>query len=62
MCNKKVNKAYVSDMDIFLHTLDQKFANTQPQDAEIAKHERIFHLRDNAACEKGDHPTLWEDF
>lgn len=62
MSSKKINKAYISDVDKFLHALDVKFSKTASQQAEIDKHDRIAKLRDVATETIPTHKPLWEDF
>lgn len=62
MSTKKLDKAYISEIDKFLHALDNKFANTESQNAEIKKNQRIAHLRDKAGNTKTNQGSIWEDF
>gem|GEM_PF-3638458 len=62
MCSKKLDKAYISEIDKFLHALDIKFTNTPSQQAEIDKHERIERLRDTPTDSKPTHSPIWDDF
>lgn len=62
MSSKKIDKAYISEIDKFLHTLHIKFTRTESQKAEIDKHDRIAKLRDVATETPLTHKPLWDDF
>lgn len=58
---KDIDKAYVSPYDKFLYTFDNHHEKTASQLKEIAKHQRIAELRDNAkACQSEN--ELWGAF
>lgn len=50
---QEIDKAYVSEHDLFLHKFDKDHpAKSKSQQAEINKHKRIYAMRDEAASEK----------
>lgn len=53
---------YVSDIDRFLQTFDQRHPTPSlSQQQEITKYERIYALRDDPDY-LDNHPSLWEGF
>ena len=57
----KLDRGYVSDIDNFLKDFDKKHEKSLSQLQEIAKHERIFKLRDDPNAERVE-TVLWQDF
>jgi len=59
---KEKQTNYVSEIDQFLIGFDKKHPElSQSQRKEIAKHERIFRLRDDPSYTEPSN-NLWEDF
>ena len=53
MKKQKIDKSFISDIDIFLNKFDQTHPEkSESQKKEIEKHERIFKLRDEPASEE----------
>jgi hypothetical protein len=55
------NKAFVSELDITLAALREKYPETAAQKAEREKHEKIAQLRDKVQPDQ-DKSELWEGF
>lgn len=47
-----IDKTYVSPYDHFLHSFDAEHAPSASQQAEKAKHDKIFKQRDHADTEQ----------
>lgn len=61
MKKQKVDKNYVSEVDLRLAELSKNLPKSNSQQAEIKKYERIYRLRDNpAASHEEDDSTLWD--
>ncbi len=60
---QKIDKHYVSNIDIKLAEFDAINPKSASQQAEIKKYQRIVRLRDKKAplAQKGD-KKIWEDF
>lgn len=58
---EKIDKAYVSPLDRFLMGFDKTHEKTTSQIAEIAKHEKIAKLRDEALSSPVS-GEIWVDF
>lgn len=62
MYSKEIQKHYVSEIDIFLQEFDKKHPTlSASQKKEIAKHDRVYRLRDDPNYTEPAH-SLWEDF
>ena len=57
----KSDKHYVSEIDKKMAEFDQAHPKSASQQAEIAKHQRVYALRDNAVQPEPDDETLFED-
>lgn len=64
MTNNKIDKAYVSEIDQFLQEFDQSHPDkSASQQKEIAKHQRVYRLRDEAKSpEENNRKELWDKF
>ena len=60
----RILKNVVSDEDRFIHRFDVEHQDKQSfsQQAEIAKHEQIARLRDQAVSKKEVTHSVWQDF
>lgn len=59
---KRKMKNYVSDEDQFIHQFDHQHRQRSPsQQKEVAKHARIFRLRDRIVKANND-KKIWDDF
>lgn len=56
-----IDKFYVSPYDKMFHGFDNSHALSESQRKEIAKHERIADLRDNADSKENE-GKIWKDF
>ena len=56
----KTDKQYISEIDKKLAEFDRTHPNTFSEQAEIDKHERVFHLRDCPELLKEKEEDLWE--
>lgn len=59
--NIDIDKFYVSPYDKMFHGFDRTHELSESQKKEIAKHQRIAKLRDNADIADDDN-VIWEDF
>lgn len=58
-----LKRAFVSDIDEMLTEFDAKHPPSASQQAEVAKHDRIFALRDGTQPVDADEKLdLWEEF
>ena len=57
---KKVDKAFISEIDKRLAKFDQLNLLTASQKAEIEKHKPIFKRRDKAINDQPEKPSLWD--
>ena len=58
---RDINKAYISPYDLFLNEFDKTHKPSLAQKKEIAKHQRIAHLRDNPTPTNND-IVIWDEF
>lgn len=60
----KIMTSYVSEIDQFLQDFDKSHPEKSlSQQKEIAKHQRVYRLRDNAAeSEVSTREELWDKF
>lgn len=58
---QKVNKHFVSDIDIKLKAFNESQPKSASQNAEIEKYKRIFELRDNADAQSITQGDIWDD-
>ncbi|WP_367606342.1 CBU_0585 family protein [Legionella sp. W05-934-2] len=56
-----IDKFYVSPYDKMFHGFDKTHKLSESQKREIAKHQRIAKLRDNADIADGDR-AIWDKF
>ena len=56
----KTDKQYVSEIDKLLTKFDKSCPLSPSQQAEIKKHERVYHLRDHPELLRKDESDLWD--
>ena len=59
---RKIDRSYVSPIDIKLREFDQSHEMSESQKAEIAKYKDIYYKRDVPTPEKQKNSKLWDDF
>ena len=58
----KINRSYVSPIDIKLREFDQSHGMSDSQADEIAKYHSIYYKRDVPTPEKQKNSKIWQDF